>query len=52
MVAAIDAANVGSIEFHTRLGFVEVGRMPGVGDKWGQRLDLVLMQLDVSRPLG
>jgi phosphinothricin acetyltransferase len=52
MVAAIDAGNVGSIEFHARLGFVEVGRMPGVGDKWGQRLDLVLMQLDVSRPLG
>ena len=52
MVAAIDAGNVGSIEFHARLGFVEVGRMPGVGDKWGQRLDLVLMQLDLSRPLG
>ena len=52
MVAAIDAGNVGSIEFHARLGFVEVGRMPGVGDKWGQRLDLVLMQLDLSQPLG
>jgi L-amino acid N-acyltransferase YncA len=52
MVAAIDAGNVGSIEFHARLGFVEVGRMPGVGDKWGLRLDLVLMQLDLSRPLG
>jgi phosphinothricin acetyltransferase len=52
MVAAIDAGNVGSIAFHARLGFVEVGRMPGVGDKWGQRLSLVLMQLDLSRPLG
>ncbi len=51
MVAGIDAANVRSIAFHARLGFAEVARMPGVGDKFGQRLDLVLMQLDLSRPL-
>jgi L-amino acid N-acyltransferase len=44
MVAGIDASNVRSIDFHARLGFVEVARMPGIGDKWGQRLDLVLMQ--------
>jgi phosphinothricin acetyltransferase len=47
MVAGIDGANQGSIEFHVRLGFAEVGRLPGIGDKWGQRLDLVLMQRDV-----
>jgi len=29
---------------------VEVGRMPGVGDKWGQRLSLVLMQYDLTHP--
>jgi phosphinothricin acetyltransferase len=52
MVGAIDAGNVASLEFHARLGFVEVGRMPGIGDKWGQRLDLVLMQLDVSEQIG
>lgn len=51
MVGGIDAANVRSIAFHTRLGFHEVARMPGIGDKFGQRLDLVLMQLDLSRPL-
>jgi L-amino acid N-acyltransferase YncA len=51
MVGAIDAGNVTSIEFHAHLGFVEVGRMPGVGEKWGRRLDLVLMQRELSEPL-
>jgi len=50
MVGGIDADNVGSIRFHERLGFVEVARMPEVGEKFGQRLDLVLVQriLDAS----
>jgi L-amino acid N-acyltransferase YncA len=48
MIAAIDASNVRSIAFHTRLGFDEVGRMPGVGEKWGKRLDLVLMQVELA----
>jgi L-amino acid N-acyltransferase YncA len=52
MVAAIDASNLRSIAFHGALGFSEVGRMPGIGEKWGQRLDLVLMQVDLDRSLG
>jgi len=44
MVAAIDGANAGSIEFHRRLGFIEVARMPETGHKFGRWLDLVLMQ--------
>ena len=44
MVAAVDSSNGRAIEFHARLGFGEVARMPGIGDKWGQRLDLVLLQ--------
>ena len=44
MVAGIDSANDRSIRFHERLGFVEVARMPEVGEKFGRRLDLVLMQ--------
>jgi L-amino acid N-acyltransferase len=48
MVAAIDGSNTGSISFHARLGFVQVARMPGVGEKWGRRLDLVLMQLELG----
>lgn len=49
MVAAIDGANTGSIEFHRRLGFVEVARMPEIGHKFGMWLDLVLMQRILER---
>jgi L-amino acid N-acyltransferase len=48
MVAAIDSANRASIRFHERLGFVEVGRMPEVGAKFGRWLDLVLLQLRID----
>ena len=44
MVAGISSANLGAIAFHAALGFAEVGQMPEVGRKWGQWLDLVLMQ--------
>jgi phosphinothricin acetyltransferase len=47
MVAAVDGGNEESVRFHERLGFVVVGRMPSVGYKHGQWLDLVLLQLDV-----
>lgn len=49
MVAGIDATNVGSISFHQRCGFAEVARMPGVGEKFGRRLDLVLMQAGLGQ---
>jgi phosphinothricin acetyltransferase len=49
MVAVIgDVANAASIAVHRRLGFTEVGRMPGVGCKFGRWIESVLMQL----PLG
>lgn len=44
MVGAIDAENKGSLRLHARLGFVETGRMPQVGRKFGRWLDLVFMQ--------
>ncbi len=44
MVAAVDGENEGSVRFHERLGFVEVGRMPQLGEKFGRWLDLVLLQ--------
>jgi len=50
MVAGIDADNVGSIRFHERLGFFEVARMPEIGEKFGRRLDLVLMQRTLDEP--
>ena len=50
MVAGIDASNVDSIRFHERLGFFEVARMPELGEKFGRRLDLVLMQRMLDAP--
>jgi L-amino acid N-acyltransferase YncA len=48
MVGAIDADNLASLDFHLRLGFVEVGRMPQVGWKLGRWLSLVLMQRQLA----
>ena len=48
LIAGISSANPGAIVFHTALGFAEVGRMPEVGRKQGQWLDLVLMQKILS----
>ena len=53
MVAGIGGDNAGSIALHSKLGFVELGRMPQVGAKFGDWMDLVLMQLmlnDDPRP--
>ena len=44
MVGGIAADNTASIALHQRFGFVETGRMPQVGFKFGRWLDLVLMQ--------
>jgi L-amino acid N-acyltransferase YncA len=44
MVGGIAADNTASIALHARFGFVERGRMPQVGYKFGRWLDLVLMQ--------
>jgi L-amino acid N-acyltransferase YncA len=49
MVAVIgDVGNAASIRLHRGLGFVEVGRMPGVGWKFDRWIESMLMQ----RPLG
>jgi L-amino acid N-acyltransferase len=48
MVGGIDATNTPSLRLHEKLGFRETGRMPGVGTKFGKRLDLVLMQKELG----
>jgi phosphinothricin acetyltransferase len=45
MVGAIDASNYASLALHETMGFEQTGRMPGVGEKFGKPLDLVLVQL-------
>lgn len=44
MVGGIDATTEPSLALHHKFGFVEVGRLPRVGIKFGRPLDLVLMQ--------
>ena len=48
VIAAVSGDNPGSSALHEELGFREVGRLPGVGEKWGGRLDAVFLQYDIS----
>lgn len=43
LIGAVTACNAGSLAFHRRLGFAEVGRIPGAGWKFGRFHDLVLV---------
>ncbi|MBJ3775195.1 GNAT family N-acetyltransferase [Acuticoccus mangrovi] len=44
LIGGISGANPAAIAFHAAAGFVEVGRIPDAGWKYGRYLDLVLMQ--------
>jgi L-amino acid N-acyltransferase YncA len=44
IVAGIDGDNAVSIALHRDFGFVETGRLPEVGHKFGRWLTLVIMQ--------
>lgn len=45
MISGIDASNSGSINFHKKFGFKEVGRFNQIGYKFEKWLDLIFMQL-------
>lgn len=44
LIARIEATNEASLRLHRRFGFQQCGYLREVGEKWGQRLDVVLMQ--------
>ncbi len=44
MVAGVSGENPAGLKFHAKHGYDTVGQMPGIGHKFGRRLDLVLMQ--------
>lgn len=48
--AAVSGANPDGARFHARLGYAEIARLPEVGFKRGQWLDLVLMQKMLAAP--
>ena len=48
IIAAIDGANLESIEFHRQFGFYECGRLNQIAWKQNSFRDLVLMQLDLD----
>jgi L-amino acid N-acyltransferase YncA len=48
MLGGIEAGNEASLALHRRFGFVETGRLPQVGQKFGKWLDLVFMQLKLG----
>jgi L-amino acid N-acyltransferase YncA len=50
LVGGIDAANIGSIILHEKLGFRLVGTLPEVGFKFGRWLDLAFYQLLLDAP--
>lgn len=47
MIGGITAGNAASLALHARLGFRETGHLPGIGVKFGRRLDLVFVQKEL-----
>jgi L-amino acid N-acyltransferase YncA len=48
MIGGIEGRNTASLRLHRRAGFIEVGRMPGIGEKFGRKLDLVFVQKQIA----
>lgn len=48
LVGGISGTNTGAVAFHEEMGFKLVGHLPEIGQKFGTRHDLVLMQKSLS----
>jgi phosphinothricin acetyltransferase len=48
LIGGLSADNEASLKLHENFGFVEVARMPQVGRKFGNWLDLVYVQLTLD----
>ena len=48
MIAGIDAASTGSINFHKKFGFKDGGVVKNVGYKFNKWLDVMFMQLELN----
>lgn len=47
LIACITANNVESINFHKSLGFAEVSHFYNVGEKFGEKLDIIDMEMQL-----
>jgi L-amino acid N-acyltransferase len=52
IVGAVDSQNEASLSLHRAMGFVETGRMPRIGEKWGKRRTMVLLQKELAESAG
>lgn len=50
ITAWVDADNQNSIVFHERLGFLRTGEMRNIGEKFGRRISVVILDLDLEEP--
>ncbi len=50
MIGGVSGEAEASLRFHRRMGFTEVGRVPGAGHKFGRSLDLVFMARRLQGP--
>lgn len=48
LVAGISGSNPRATRFFLREAYLQVAHMPGIGQKWGERLDLVLLQKNLQ----
>jgi L-amino acid N-acyltransferase YncA len=47
LLANISSRNDVSLQFHAKHGFIECGRLKGIGEKFGEHFDVVWMQKEV-----